>query len=856
MPEYVLTEFPSGGVVFGSAAGTLTADSTNFYWDATNHRLGIRANAPASTLAIGDNGNSNWQVYIKGQGTSSATYGIVDRDSGGSDLFWVRDDGMVYNKGPLAVNSTIYQEGAYQPWSGLWLGASSSGQQSITLGMPYGRRLNMLRFYSPTATEYWNGSNWATWSGPNFTYLTDDMVVGGNNITIDATHAKFRLTYQVDSWQEEPYALIVYGELWGEPTTVTFEDSYDGTNWTTRTNVVNTTYAHYWVIPIAAVGGNGYYVRIGFDMSAWVTGGGSTTMNEIELLTSDSEAGGYPAYATDVNRNISFIGNFYPGTGSATQSSRYIYDDGTYTRVSAGFSVDGNFIVASNGTVISGVWNGTNIGNSYLAGPLVYSFAGLSNAVLFISPNGTLSLGTSGSNVTADINLSHANTWAAVQNFGTNYLEFGGKIISIASSNIGDIIYDNGTNWVALGIGTNTQVLSVATNVPAWVNATNVGQWQAGYVSSLSAGLSIATNVLTVTFPTVVTSLGAQTGAITLSSGLSMVGSVLTVTFPTVVTSFGAKIGAITLGSGLSMTNNELDVTFPTVVTSLNSLTGAVIIRSPNGTLSIGTSGSNVTADINLGHSNTWTAAQTINALLSIQVSGTTIMTLGGDANGSIEIGPPASSTVPFVDWHSSGNSTDYDFRMQASGGTNATGGGNMNFVGAAFTFNSNTIAVLSLAQNWTAVQNFGNYISIGGAVLNVSGLATNNYLQYNGTNWINAAAAEQAEVTGVTNWSGAGAETALFTETAVGVNGGWILLPATNPAVTWTLKDYIPSTCATAWHTLSVVGSISATTLVKIGSHTIGLLNGTSMTRSVTATPGTVGTYSVYWEYRKTLPS
>ena len=46
---------------------------------------------------------------------------------------------------------------------------------------------------------------------------------------------------------------------------------------------------------------------------------------------------------------------------------------------------------------------------------------------------------------------------------------------------------------------------------------------------------------------------------------------------------------------------------------------------------------------------------------------------------------------------------------------------------------------LLSTANTWTGVQTFGNNISIGGATLDVTSLATNDVLQYNGTNWVNA---------------------------------------------------------------------------------------------------------------------
>jgi len=45
-------------------------------------------------------------------------------------------------------------------------------------------------------------------------------------------------------------------------------------------------------------------------------------------------------------------------------------------------------------------------------------------------------------------------------------------------------------------------------------------------------------------------------------------------------------------------------------VTSLNSLTGALAITTPNSTMIVGTSGLNVTTDINLANANQWTASQ------------------------------------------------------------------------------------------------------------------------------------------------------------------------------------------------------------------------------------------------------
>lgn len=58
----------------------------------------------------------------------------------------------------------------------------------------------------------------------------------------------------------------------------------------------------------------------------------------------------------------------------------------------------------------------------------------------------------------------------------------------------------------------------------------------------------------------------------------------------------------------------------------------------------------------------------------------------------------------------------------------------------------------LGNANTWTANQTFGNHISFGGALLNVTSLTTGNILQYNGTNWVNVTPASIAVVSSVSN--------------------------------------------------------------------------------------------------------
>jgi hypothetical protein len=84
----------------------------------------------------------------------------------------------------------------------------------------------------------------------------------------------------------------------------------------------------------------------------------------------------------------------------------------------------------------------------------------------------------------------------------------------------------------------------------------------------------------------------------------------------------------------------------------------------------------------------------------------------------------------------------------------------------------SSTIPKLYTANTWTALQTFGNNISLGGATLNVSGLSNGQFLQYNGTNWVNAAVSGGGNVStssiptvgGLAYWTGNGTPSTLGT--------------------------------------------------------------------------------------------
>jgi hypothetical protein len=101
------TAFTTGSVVFSASGGTYSQDNSGLFWDNTNKRLGINTNTPIQNFDVrgnfqttgfgsyGRNVDGSYRLIIKGQGSTSTTYGLSIQDLNGINLFVVRDDGKV-----------------------------------------------------------------------------------------------------------------------------------------------------------------------------------------------------------------------------------------------------------------------------------------------------------------------------------------------------------------------------------------------------------------------------------------------------------------------------------------------------------------------------------------------------------------------------------------------------------------------------------------------------------------------------------------------------------------------------------------------------------------------------------------
>ena len=170
---------------------------------------------------------------------------------------------------------------------------------------------------------------------------------------------------------------------------------------------------------------------------------------------------------------------------------------------------------------------------------------------------------------------------------------------------------------------------------------------------------------------------------------------------------------------------------------------------------------------INLGNANTWTAEQTFSVGIAINhLEGTNdtqepndTLFFGNGTNDNFFIdgivagqtlilGYNTPSTTATTDiFQIYNNKTNRNLIFQANSLNNSIttyhntlddGSGNMSIAGNLSV--TGTGGIFATANTWSALQTFGNNISIGGATLDVSSLASGDVLYYNGTNWINEA--------------------------------------------------------------------------------------------------------------------
>ena len=415
--------------------------------------------------------------------------------------------------------------------------------------------------------------------------------------------------------------------------------------------------------------------------------GGVGAAYYVPSITSNLNIGGFGVLFTGI-ADASTSGKLY--LSSTTANTLKFYDTQATPALHVlvdslnvgSYAVTG--LVAGTAISISGTTGSVTVTNTGVTSAVAgngISVSAATGAVTFSAVlNGTtLSLGSSG----LSLNLGNANTWTAVQTFGTD-ISFMGEQVSGSTITAGSFLYDNGTNWVrqSLAAGTGISVSDYT--------ITNTG------VTSLAAGNAGVT-------------VSASTGAVSVSLAELDVGTIS-----------GKSISITSLASGQALVYNGTDwvnesIVSGTFVASLNTLTGALTLTSPNSTLTIGTSGSDVTADINLGHANTWTASQTVGNGTAAAYYLSVRANWGGVTN-PIGSAPNAGA---YFGWNYTNGSAETDLVAQTNGATGNT---------AAFNFylasTTGSLTLLASIHANGGMYSLNNTLDDGSGNMTVAGVA------------------------------------------------------------------------------------------------------------------------------------
>jgi hypothetical protein len=347
MPEFVLADFVTGGILFGKT-GYFISDPTKFYWDDTNFRLGILNNSPSASLDIG----ASHQFQVSSAGVVTLNPGaagvMVIYDAAGTNYYTLTTSSIAANAALTLPAIT---------------GADTLAV--LNLGQSFTQTQQFHQINPTTDNTYANGTNALRWSQ-----------VHGVIFNVEATASDANPTAQLAS------GVLKFGP--------------GGSS----------------AVDIALARVTGPAIQVQGPLQIQGTNGSAATGNQIS-------------------------------TGSLGSSSTALYIG------------NAQILVSTSGTFVA-------------------SLNTLTGALAITSPNSTLSVSTAaGTNVTIDINLSHANSWNAVQTFGNN-ISFGGYVLNVSSPSSGQVLEFNGTNWVNATLTGDTTVASASDTQLTTTSSTNV----------------------------------------------------------------------------------------------------------------------------------------------------------------------------------------------------------------------------------------------------------------------------------------------------------------------------------------------------------------------------------------------
>lgn len=229
---FVLPSLTSGSVLFSNGT-TISQDNSNFFYDSTNHRLGLGITSPASILHISENNNSTVRGLVMDNsyaGTSSAKYYTRKSRTGGvittGDILgnWTAagHDGTNYvDAGDIRILSTGTISTGIVPGQIIFRTANTSGTltQALLIDKDQSATFGGNISFSTVTSGTWNGSLiTGTYGGTGVNNGSKTITLGGNLTTTGAFNLTIAVpqttTYTLPNTASETLAGIGTAQTW------------------------------------------------------------------------------------------------------------------------------------------------------------------------------------------------------------------------------------------------------------------------------------------------------------------------------------------------------------------------------------------------------------------------------------------------------------------------------------------------------------------------------------------------------------------------------------------------------------------------------------------------------------------
>jgi len=350
----------------------------------------------------------------------------------------------------------------------------------------------------------------------NYWYDTGNFKVGSGTDYIEWDGSNLNITSIPVSYNQstdpttDPTVDVKYGDLWYDSTSgVEALKWYNGSGWSIIGDTLQRFYA-----PASTTTISGDKIRTGaLESNNWSTSAGS----QLDLTNGTIKLGGSssPAFSVTSAGVMSCTGASVSGaitassgsiTGALTMgvSGKIEFTGGGY--LSPRYLTSGTNVFQLTGQAI-------RVGET--SGGEIFVDAQNGSVDIYSRDGSPINLSASGGALGADISLTATGDIilnpSGSAKVGASAIWHAGNIpFSFSSVASGDIIYNNGSNWVNLAKGENGQTLTLSSGVPTWATPVSGGSGTVTQINTgdgLTGGPITTTGTISINFPTTEVSL-------------------------------------------------------------------------------------------------------------------------------------------------------------------------------------------------------------------------------------------------------------------------------------------------------------------------------------------------------------